>query len=38
MAKYKCRPERTEKKPGPKSASVKHHVRSKPKKINRKCG
>lgn len=38
MAKVKCRPERTEKKPGPKTVVVETHKRSKPKPLPQKCG
>ena len=37
MAKVKCRPVRTVKKPGPKTVHVKSHPRSKPKPISKKC-
>jgi len=33
MAKTKCRPVRTTKKPGPKRVRVKPHTRSTPKKL-----
>lgn len=37
MAKTKCVPKRVGAKPGPKTVTVKTHVRSKPKPIGRKC-
>lgn len=37
MAKTKCYPKRTGKKPGPKPVRVKSHPRSKPKPIKKKC-
>jgi hypothetical protein len=33
-----CRPERTGKKPGPKTVKVSSHTRSTPKPIDKKCG
>ena len=35
--KAKCRPQRKDKKPGPKTVSVDKHKRSKPKPMNKKC-
>lgn len=37
MGSVKCRPERTQKKPGKKTVSVKPHERSKPKPIHKSC-
>lgn len=37
MAKTKCRPTRTTKKPGPKTVTVTKHKRSKPSPLKRKC-
>lgn len=37
MAKTKCRPTRTTRKPGPKTVKVKTYTRSKPKPLGRKC-
>jgi hypothetical protein len=38
MVKVICRPQRTVKKPGPKSVKVRAFTRSSPKPINKKCG
>ena len=37
-SKVVCRPQRTEKKPGPKTVRVSPYKRSTPKPINKKCG